>query len=179
MARRKARTTRASVGMELVDGDQFLKQLEKLTAKVQNDVVHDAVEAGTRPILAAMIPNTPESSGSRDKQSTASKKEWSGSKKLKTTIRAVVRKRTKFGVANGATGLVGPDYHSGGGHGNLFSQKTHKRTVLWGKEPENAFSRRIDQFVKKTADQSRSAASSALRAALAKGIDQAARATTK
>jgi len=177
MARRKAKTSRASVGMELIDGDVFLKQLEKLTAKVQNEVVHDAVEAGTRPILAAMIQNTPESSGSRDMQSRKTKQRWSGSKKLKNSIRAVVRKRTKFGIVNGAIGLVGPDYKSGGGHGNLFSQRTHKRTVFWGREV--SASRVINQFVKKTADQTRSAASSALKAALAKGIDQAARATTK
>jgi HK97 gp10 family phage protein len=176
MARRKARTTRASVGMELIDGDVFLKQLEKLTAKVQNDVVHDAVEAGTRPILAAMIPNTPESSGSRDKQSKTTKQRWSGSKKLKNTIRAVVRKRTRFGVVSGAIGLVGPDYKSGGGHGNLFASD-HKRRVYWGRDAGGT--RQVNQFVKKTADQSRSAASSALRAALAKGIDQAARATAK
>jgi hypothetical protein len=177
MAKRAKATSKASIGMSLLDGDKFLKQLEKLVIEVQLNVVHDAIEAGTKPVLAAMIPNTPESSGSRDRQSKKTKQRWSGSKKLKNSIRAVVRKRTRFGIVNGAIGLVGPDYKSGGGHGNLFSQKTHKRTVFWGREV--AASRRIDQFVKRTADQTRAAAMSAVKTSLKSGIDRAARMTTK
>jgi hypothetical protein len=177
VAKRGKATSKAAIGMALVDGDKFLKQLEKLVVEVQLNVVHDAIEAGTKPVLAAMIPNTPESSGSRDKQSKKTKQRWSGSKKLKNSIRAVVRKRTRFGIVNGAIGLIGPDYKSGGGHGNLFSQRTHKRTVFWGREV--SASRAINQFVKRTADQTKSAAMSALRASLKSGIDKAARKTTK
>jgi hypothetical protein len=167
--------SRASVGMSLVDGDKFLKQLQKLTHDVQDKVVTEAIEAGTKPILRAMIPNTPESSGSRDLQSKKARAKWSGSKKLKTTIKAVVRKRRKFGVVNGATGLVGPSYSDGGGHGNLFS-KNHKRKVLWGRD--SGTTRVVNQFVKKTADESKGAAMSAVKRSLADGIKKAAKGLT-
>lgn len=168
--------TRASVGMELVDGDKFLKSLEKFTAEVQNKVVEEAIHAGTQPVLKAMIPNTPESSGSRSQQSQIARQRWSGSKKLSTTIRAVVRKRRKFGVVSGAVGLVGPSYSDGGGHGNLFS-KNHKRKVLWGRDSGEI--RIVNQFVKKTADESKMAARSALQKALAAGIDREAKKNLK
>jgi hypothetical protein len=176
MAKRPKATSKAAIGMALVDGDKFLKQLEKLTAEVQVTVVHDAIEAGTKPVLAAMVPNTPESSGSRDKQSNKTKQRWSGSKKLKNSIRAVVRKRTRFGIVNGAIGLIGPDYKSGGGHGNLFA-RDHRRKVYWGRDAGGT--RQVNQFVKRTADQTRAAAMSALRASLKSGIDKAARKTAK
>jgi hypothetical protein len=173
MAKRPRGTGKASVGMSFDDDKKFLRMLEKLTIDVQNNVVGEAISAATKPVLRAMIANTPESSGSRDKQSKKEKTKWSGSKKLKTTIKAVVRKKMKFGQPSGAIGLVGPSYSDGGGHGNLFSQRTHKRTVFWGNEI--AASRLIDQFVKKTADETASKAASVLTASLAKGIDAAAK----
>jgi len=173
MAKRKRVTGKASVGMSFTDDKKFLKMLEKLTVDVQNNVVGEAVSAATQPILRAMIANAPESRGSRDKQSKKEKTKWSGSKKLKTTIKAVTRKKMKFGQPSGAVGLVGPSYSDGGGHGNLFSQRTHQRTVFWGKEI--AASRLVDQFVKKTADETASKAANALTASLTKGIDAAAK----
>ena len=164
---------KASVGMAFTDDKKFLKMLEKLTADVQNVVIGEAINEATKPVLRAMIANTPESSGSRDKQSQKTKSRWSGNKKLKTTIKAVVRKKFKFGQPSGAIGLVGPSYSDGGGHGNLFSQRTHSRTVFWGNEIDA--SRLIDQFVKKTADETASKAASVLTASLAKGIDAAAK----
>jgi hypothetical protein len=162
----------ASVGMELLDGDKFIKQLEKLTIEVQNAVVKEAVEAGTKPILAAMIANTPESNGSRALQSRKAKARWSGSKKLKTTIKAVVRnKRNRFGATSGAIGLVGPSYTDGGGHGNLFA-RDHKRKVLWGRDGGSV--RSVNQFVKRTADQTAAAAKAVVTAKLKQGIDAAA-----
>jgi hypothetical protein len=176
MARRPKRKTGADkvgVGMSFDDDKKFLKMLEKLTAGVQNVVVSEAIDEATKPVLRAMIANTPESSGSRNKQSQKTKSRWSGTKKLKTTIKAVVRKKMKFGQPSGAIGLVGPSYSDGGGHGNLFSQRTHNRTAFWGKEIDA--SRLIDQFVKKTADETASTAASVLTASLAKGIDAAAK----
>jgi hypothetical protein len=174
MAKKRLKSTgKASVGMELIDGDEFTKALQKLAMDVQNNVIVEAIDQASKPVLRAMIANTPESTGSRDKQSKKEKQKWSGTKKLKTTIKAVVRKKTKFGLVNGAVGLVGPSYSDGGGHGNLFSQRTHKRTVFWGQEI--AASRVIDQFVKKTADETQSQASAILSASLASGIDAAAK----
>jgi hypothetical protein len=82
-----------------------------------------------------------------------------------------VRQRRKFGVATGAVGLVGPSYSDGGGHGNLFS-RDHKRKVNWGRDTGGI--RVVNQFVKKTADETASAASAAVRAELKRGIDAAA-----
>lgn len=169
MAKRKSS---AAVGMELLNGDAFKKQLEKFAEEVQKTVVMEAVEAGTKPIERAMIPNTPESRGSRLQQSALVRQRWSGSKKLKTTIRSVIRTRRRFGIASGAIGLVGPSYSDGGGHGNLFS-KDHKRKVLWGRDSGSV--RIVNQFVKKTADESKAAAQAAMRRALKAGIDRAAR----
>jgi hypothetical protein len=162
--------------MELIDGDEFIKKLERFTIEVQNQVIEEAIEAGTKPVLAAMVPNTPESSGSRDKQSNATRQRWSGSRKLKDTIRAVVRKKQKFGVVNGAIGLIGPSYSDGGGHGNLFA-KHHNRKVYWGRDAGGT--RQVNQFVKKTADQTAAAAKAALTTSLAAGIDRAAQKTMK
>jgi hypothetical protein len=163
--------SRAVIGMELIGGDKFLKELERFTIEVQQNVTQEAIEAGTRPVLAAMIPNTPQSSGSRDKQSTKTRERWSGSKSLRTTIKAVVRQRRKFGVATGAVGLVGPSYSDGGGHGNLFS-RDHKRKVLWGRDSGTI--RTVNQFVKKTADETQGQATAAVMNRLRSGIDRAA-----
>jgi hypothetical protein len=163
--------SRAAIGMELIGGDKFLKELERFTIEVQQNVTQEAIEAGTKPVLAAMIPNTPQSSGSRNKQSTKTRERWSGSKSLRTTIKAVVRQRRKFGVATGAVGLVGPSYSDGGGHGNLFS-KDHKRKVLWGRDSGTI--RTVNQFVKKTADETQGQATAAVMNRLRSGIDRAA-----
>jgi hypothetical protein len=138
--------------------------------EVQNKVAQEAIDAGTKPVLTAMIANTPESDGSRRRQSGKTKQRWSGAKKLKTTIKAVVRRKMKYGTVNGAIGLVGPSYSDGGGHGNLFS-KDHKRKVLWARDAGSV--RTVNQFVKKTADQTRSAASAAVTSALKSGIEAA------
>jgi hypothetical protein len=163
--------SKAAIGMELIGGDKFLKELERFTIEVQQNVTQEAIEAGTKPVLAAMIPNTPQSSGSRNKQSTKTRERWSGSKSLRTTIKAVVRQRRKFGVATGAVGLVGPSYSDGGGHGNLFS-KDHKRKVLWGRDSGTI--RTVNQFVKKTADETQGQATAAVMSRLRSGIDRAA-----
>jgi hypothetical protein len=163
---------KATIGMRLVDGDKFIKALEKLSIEVQSKAVHDAIDAGTKPVLRAMIANTPESTGSRDRQSKLTRNRWSGSKKLKTTIKAVVRKKTKFGIVNGAVGLVGPSYSDGGGHGNLFA-RDHKRKVAWGRD--TGTTRIVNQFVKKTADETQAQANAAVMAALKNGIDAAAK----
>ena len=154
--------------MEMIDADRFMASLEKLEIAVQTEVIENAINAGMQPVIAAMIANTPESKGSRAKQSRKSKRKWHGAKKLKTTIRGVIRKRVKFGQIVGRMGIVGPSYSDGGGHGNLFS-KDHKRKVLWGRD--GGAIRSVNQFVKKTADQTRSAASAAVNASLKSGIE--------
>lgn len=175
MARPRTRPIKAkhgvSVGMELIDADKFFQALEKLEYEIQSTVIEDAVTAGTKPVLTAMIANSPESKGSRDRQSTKTKSKWSGSRTLKTTMRAVVRRKTKFGQLVGRIALVGPSYSDGGGHGNLFS-KDHKRKVLWGRDSGTI--RAVNQFVKKTADETRAAAAAAVNASLKAGIDAAA-----
>jgi hypothetical protein len=160
----------ASVGMELVGADELKEKLQAFAFEVADKIVTDAIEAGTKPILRAMIPNTPESKGSRDKQSAKTKAAWSGAVKLKSTIKAVVRKKYRYGVTNGAYGLVGPDYNSGGGHGNLFS-KNHKRKVNWGRDTGTV--RIVNQFAKKTADETGAATLAAVKATLKRGIDAA------
>jgi hypothetical protein len=162
---------RVSIGMELIDGDKLIKALQELALDVQNTVAQEAIDAGTKPVLAAMIANTPESDGSRRRQSAKTKQRWSGSKKLKTTIKAVVRRKMKYGTIAGAIGLVGPSYSDGGGHGNLFS-RDHNKKVLWGKD--SGAIRKVNQFVKKTADETKSAASAAVTSALKAGIEAAA-----
>ena len=162
---------RVSVGMELIGGDKLIAELQKFALAVQNTVAQEAIDAGTKPVLVAMIANTPESDGSRRRQSAKTKQRWSGAKKLKTTIKAVVRRKMKYGTVNGAIGLVGPSYSDGGGHGNLFS-KDHKRKVLWGRDAGTI--RTVNQFVKRTADETKSAASAAVTSALKAGIAAAA-----
>lgn len=168
---------RTSIGLQMLDDDKLIKQLEALAIQVREKVGKEALEAGMRPVQAAVVANTPESSatGSRRKQSSKTRKKWSGSKKLKSTISSVVRTRKRAGITAGMLGLVGPSYSDGGGHGNLFS-KDHKRKVLWGRDGGTI--RSVNQFVKRAADQSRSQANAAVVVAVKSGIEQAARATT-
>nr|DAK61517.1 MAG TPA: hypothetical protein [Caudoviricetes sp.] len=168
---------RTGIGLQMLNGDKLIKQLEALAIQVREKVGQEALVAGMRPVEAAVIANTPESSvtESRKKQSAKSRQRWSGSKKLKTTIRSVVRTRKRAGITAGMMGLVGPSYSDGGGHGNLFS-KDHKRKVLWGRD--GGVIRSVNQFVKRSADQSRSQAEAAVVNAVKSGIESAARATT-
>lgn len=171
---RKYMPSNAHVGMALLNGDELIKQLEALEFQVREKVAVEAIEAAMRPVQAAVLANTPESRGSREKQSTKTKAKWSGAKKLKSTIRSVVRRRKRAGISAGVLGLVGPSYSEGGGHGNLFS-KDHKRKVLWGRDGGTI--RTVNQFVKRGADQSRAQAQAALTASLKSGIEAAARST--
>ena len=171
---RKYMPSQAHVGIELINAAELIKQIEALAHEVRENVAVQAIEAGMKPIHAAVLVNTPESDGSRKKQSTKSKAKWAASKKLKTTIRSVVRRRKRAGISAGVLGLVGPSYSDGGGHGNLFS-KDHKRKVLWGRDGGTI--RSVNQFVKRAADQSRHQAASALTAAVKAGIEAAARKT--
>ncbi len=168
---------RTGIGLQMLNGDKLLKQLEALAIQVREKVGKDALEAGMHPVQAAVISNAPESSvtGSRKKQSAKTKQKWSSSKNLKSTIRSVVRTLKRAGITAGMIGLVGPSYSDGGGHGNLFS-KDHKRKVLWGRD--GGVVRSVNQFVKRAADQSRSQALAAVTVAVKAGIDAAARATT-
>jgi hypothetical protein len=161
----------------MLNGSQLIKQLEQLAIQVREKVGQDALTAGMVPVQAAVISNTPESSvtESRKKQSSKTRQKWSGSKKLKTTIRSVVRTRKRAGITAGMIGLVGPSYSEGGGHGNLFS-KDHKRKVLWGHDSGSI--RTVNQFVKRAADETRNQASTILVAEVKSGIEAAARATT-
>jgi hypothetical protein len=166
-----------SVGFQMVNAEKLVKQLEQLAIDVREKVGGDALRAGMRPVESAVRALAPESSAtdSRRKQSQKTRQRWSGSKKLKDTIRSVVRTTRRAGITAGMLGLVGPSYSEGGGHGNLFS-KDHKRKVLWGRDGGTV--RVVNQFVKRAADQSRTAAEAALVAAAKSGIDAAARAST-
>ena len=174
---RRQSGSQVSVGMSMLDGDKLIKQLEALAIQVREKIGQEALAAGMKPVQSAVTVNTPESSvtGSRKLQSSKTRKKWSGSKKLKDTIASVVRTRKRAGITAGMMGLVGPSYSAGGGHGNLFS-KDHKRKVLWGRDGGTI--RSVNQFVKRAADESRSAATAAVTASVKSGIDAAARATT-
>lgn len=167
----------ASVGFHMLDADKLMKQLEALDILVREHVGRESLQSGMRPVENAVRANAPESriTGSRKKQSQKTRRKWSGSKTLKNTIRSVVRTTRRAGITAGMLGLVGPAYSEGGGHGNLFS-KDHKRRVLWGRDGGTV--RVVNQFVKRAADQSRSAAEAALVSAVKSGIESAARATT-
>lgn len=167
---------RTSVGMTMLNDAQLLKQLEALAIQVREKVGKQALDAGVKPVQAAVTANAPDSdlTESRKKQSQKTKRKWAGSKKLNTTIRGVVRTRKKAGITAGMIALVGPSYSDGGGHGNLFS-KDHKRKVLWGRDGGTI--RSVNQFVKKSADESKAAAEAAIVYAVKTGIDAAARAT--
>ena len=163
-------SARASIGFSIDDTDKIIKDLEKFAVEVQQKIAKESIDQALKPILRAMKANAPESRGSRDKQSSISKQAWSGTKKLKTTIKAVVRSKTKYGIVSGAIGLVGPSYSDGGGHGNLFS-KNHKRKVRWGRDTGEI--RIVNQFVKKTADETRDLARSAMLRALRSKMNMA------
>jgi hypothetical protein len=165
------------VGLQMLNGNDLIKQLESLAIQVREVVGKDALEAGMKPVQGAVIALAPESSvtGSRKKQSAKTRQKWSGSKKLKSVIRSVVRTRKRAGITAGMIGLVGPSYSEGGGHGNLFS-KDHKRRVLWGRDGGSV--RVVNQFVKRAADQSRGAAEAAVVQSVKSGIEAAAKATT-
>jgi hypothetical protein len=160
---------KASVGMSMVNDKELIAAIKELDKLVQFKVVDNALKAGAKPVNAAMKVNAPDSrkTGSRKKQSRASKTKWSGSRPLRSTIRTVVRKQE-----TGAIALVGPSYSEGGGHGNLFS-KDHKRKVLWGRGTKAI--RQVNRFVKHTADQTAGAAKAAIIAEVRKEIDVAAR----
>jgi hypothetical protein len=163
--------------MQMLNGSDLIKQLEALAIEVREQIGKDALESGMKPVQAAVTALAPESSvtGSRKKQSSKTKQKWSGSKKLKSVIRSVVRTRKRAGITAGMTGLVGPSYSDGGGHGNLFS-KDHKRRVLWGRDGGSV--RTVNQFVKRAADQSRAQAEAAVVQSVKSGIEAAARTTT-
>jgi hypothetical protein len=155
--------------MEFEGKDEFIKQIESLALEVQTEVAKIAVEEAMQPVLASVIANTPVSAGSRDKQSKSTKDKWKNSGRLKLAIRSVVRDSRKFGIRGGVLGLVGPSYNDGGGHGNLFA-RDHKRQVFWGRD--SGGTRTVNQFVKKSADESRGRANAALNRALKREIDR-------
>lgn len=175
MARRRTSSARASVGLQMINAADLIKQLEKLDFAVRETIAVESVQTAMRPIQWEVMAQAPVSHGSREKQSAKTKAKWAKVKPLKSTIKSVVRKRKRAGIASGVLGLVGPSYNDGGGHGNLFS-KDHKRMVLWGND--SGFIRRVNQFVKKAADMSRKHAEQMLTAAVKSGIEAAARATT-
>ena len=164
----------SQVGFQMLNSDALIKQLEALDTAVREDIAGRAIQSGMRPVQDAMIANTPESTGSREKQSTRTRQKWSGSKKLKSTIRSVVRKMKRAGISSGVIGYVGPSYSDGGGHGNLFA-RDHKRKVLWGRDSGTV--RIVNQFVKRTADQTRGQAAAAVISTAKAGIEAVARAT--
>ena len=166
---------KVSVGLEMLNAAALVKQLDALADTVRDKVARDAVVAGQKPVHLAVLANTPQSNGSRKKQSIKTRAKWAGSKPLRTTIRSVVRNRKRAGINAGVLGLVGPSYSEGGGHGNLFS-KDHRRKVLWGKDA--GMVRTVNQFIKRAADQSRGQAEMALTTAVKSGIEAAAKATT-
>lgn len=168
---------KASVSFDMQGVAKLLKQLETLDIQVRQTIGQNALKAGMQPVEAAVRANAPESSktGSRKKQSTQSRGKWSGSKKLKNTIRSVVRVQRKAGITSGILGLVGPSYSEGGGHGNLFS-RDHKRKVLWGRGTVGI--RTVNQFVKRAADESQTAAKAAVISSLKGGLQSTAKGTS-
>lgn len=164
MAKRKA-----SVGMAVVNAEELRGVLDQFDTLVRHKVMDRVLRAGTRPVASAMRANAPSSAatGSRRKQSKKTRARFANSKPLKTTIRAVVRKGERRSIA-----LVGPSYTHGGGHGNFFASD-HKRKVLWGRQ--TGAPRKMNQFVKATADQTSGAATAAMIAAAKKELEEAAR----
>jgi len=86
---RRLPTSQTSVGLQMLNGSDLIKQLEALAIQVREQIGKDALEAGMKPVQAAVIALAPESSvtGSREKQSSKTRQKWSGSKKLKSVIR--------------------------------------------------------------------------------------------
>jgi hypothetical protein len=172
MAKRRTNTARASIGMKMEGADDLLSALKELEYEARTEIAEKAIQAGTKPILSAMVPMTPKSRNNRAGQSEKMRKQWESSKPLHTTIRAVVRDRRRLGVVGGKVGLVGPSHDDGGGHGNLFARQ-HKSQNWWGKPATK--SRIIDNFVKRAADQAGGAANSVVIATLKKQLDSAMR----
>lgn len=170
MARRARVGKKASIGMELVGDKELIKAINALNWQVKNKVTDKAVRDGAKPIRVAMKANAPDSrrTGSREKQSTSTRSKWKNTARLKTVIKSVVRKYEK-----GAIGIIGPSYSDGGGHGNFFSPVTHKRKVLWGKEPRSAASRVINRFVKDTVDQTQEQSRAAMIQSIKKSMHDA------
>lgn len=164
---------KASVGMELLNGSDLIKAIEKLDVLVRIKVTDKAVRAGSAPIRKQMRANAPDSrkTGSLAKQSKSTRSKWKNTARLKNVIRAVNRK-----TPTGTISFVGPSYSDGGGHGNLFS-RDHKRKVLWGRDAGGT--RMVNRFVKDTADQTRSAAKSAMMQVIKREIDAAAKHVAK
>ena len=135
------------VSWELSGAEALLDQLKELDNAVRNDIAEKALSSVSKDVLASMRSHVPESAktGSRDSMSQKAKATWSGSKTLKNTLTFAIRRRFGF-----VSAFIGPDYKSGGGHGNLFS-KDHKSKVLWGKD--GGATRKVNQFVKKAADE--------------------------
>lgn len=160
--------SRASVGMSMAS-DELISTINELDRLVKFKVVDKALKAAARPVLSRMRANTPSSgaSGSRKKQSAKVRARFSNSRPLKTAIRSVVRRYERGGIS-----LVGPSYTHGGGHGNFFA-RDHKQKVLWGKPTGDI--RKVNQFVKATADETAGAARTAMIATIKEEIDKAAR----
>jgi len=91
---------RVSIGMELIDGNKFLKQLEQLESIIRSTVIENAIQAGTVPVEAAMLANTPESDGSRRQQSTKTKRRWSGAKKTQNDDSISSKAKEKTGCVD-------------------------------------------------------------------------------
>lgn len=166
MARVFKPTRKAAVGMQLMNHTEVDGLLQELASDVQFKALDAAAKAGGKPVLRALRETSPDSrrTGSRKKQSASVKNKWRNSKRLKTTMRSVVRK-TKFGV----TVFAGPAWSHGGGHGNLFS-RDHKRKVLWGSNSGEL--RQVNRFVKNAADTTRGQAQSAITQKLRSEIDK-------
>jgi hypothetical protein len=160
---------KASVGMEMVNAKEFNDAMEQLDRLVRFKVIDKALKAGSKPVETTMRAIAPDSrkTGSRAKQSRAVKTKFANSKPLKTTIRTVIRKSDKGGIA-----ITGPSYTHGGGHGNFFASD-HKRKVLWGRD--GGETRKMNQFVKATADQTKAAASAAMTAVVKSEVAAAAK----
>jgi hypothetical protein len=161
--------------MALINGADLSKQLEAMELAVRETIAVQAITAAQVPVQAKMQMYVPDTPGSRKKQSAKTRRKWAGAKKLKTTLRSVVRRRKRAGISAGVLGLVGPSYSDGGGHGNLFS-KDHKRDVRWGRDSGTV--RVVNKFVKRAADESQDHARAILTAVVKSGIEQAATRST-
>jgi hypothetical protein len=160
-AKRKASK---KVTFELSGEDALISQLKELDHWVRNDIAEKALSSVSQDVLASMRANVPDSAstGSRSKMSQKAKSTWSGSKKLKNTLTFVIRRSGSF-----VNAFIGPDYKAGGGHGNLFS-RDHKRSVFWGRDGGGI--RRVNQFVKKAADETAAKSKAKMIAILQAGI---------
>jgi hypothetical protein len=162
----KKKRSSKKVDWELSGAEALVEQLKELDAAVRQDIAEKALSSISEDVLKNMRANVPESSvtGSRDKMSTKTRQTWSGSKKLKDSLTFVIRHKAGF-----VNAFVGPDYNKGGGHGNLFA-KDHKKKVLWGRDGGGV--RRVNQFVKRAADETATSAKSKMIAILQSEINK-------